>query len=299
MKKILSIIMAVCMCLSVAVMLTACGHECTFKTEWTYSDIQHWHKCEGEDCSEVADRADHSYTLTNATEQRHTMSCVCGKTYDDQHSFGEWVVTVEPTKESAGTRVATCTTCAYEFSLPLQYEPKTTVDSPSVAIQNAIRAENYQIKFGENYNIAKQHSGNTYSYIGDTVYDGQYWTVEDSVIYRYRKSNGTWVKESDEYASNGYTARINFLANMLHFVDFSNNGFEYNASYKAYEASNVQFAIFSDVIGMETTGVKTYDKVRLYFEDDQLTSIVLELGNDSVSISIKYGTADFTVPTVE
>lgn len=146
--------------------------------------------------------------------------------------------------------------------------------------------------------IAKQHKGVTYSYIGENVYDGNYWTVENSVKYHYYKSNGTWVKENNEDASTRYDARINFLANMLYFVDFVDD-FEYSESWKAYEGSNIQFAIFSDVVGMETTGVKTYDKVRLYFEDNQLARIELELGSDSTYIVIKYGTADFTVPTVE
>ena len=299
MKKILSIIMAVCMCLSVAVMFTACGHECTYKTEWSYNDTKHFHDCEDPDCYEgVADEADHTFTLTEATEQNHNMACICGKTKVGQHDWGEWVVTVEPTKESAGTRVRTCSICAYELSLPLQYEPKTTISSFSAAMQNTIGAKNYQIKFGDNYNIAKQHKGVTYSYIGENVYDGNYWTVEDSVKYHYYKSNGNWVKETGEDASARYDARKNFLANMLYFIDLVDD-FEYSESWKAYEGSNIQIAIFSDVVGMETTGVKTYDKVRLYFEDDQLARIELELGSDSTYIVINYGTADFTVPTVE
>lgn len=299
MKKLVSLLLAVCMCLSVSVMLTACGHECTYETEWSYNNTKHWHDCEDEDRYEgVADEAEHSFTLTEATEQNHTMTCLCGKVITASHSWSEWVVTVEPTKESAGTKVRTCSTCEYELELPVLYEPVTTITSFSAAMQNTIGATNYQITFGDNYNIAKQHKGMTYSYIGENVYDGQYYTIEDSVKYRYYKSNGTWIKETDEYSSNGYDARINFLANMLYFIDF-NNDFEYSESWKAYEGSNIQFAIFSDVVGMETTGVKTYDKVRLYFEDDQLAGIELELGSDSVYISIKFGTADFTVPTVD
>lgn len=299
MKRIVSMLLAVCMCLSAGVMLTACGHECTYKTEWSYNDTKHWHDCEDEDCYEsVADEADHSFTFSEATEQNHTRACsVCGKTKVGLHDWSEWMVTVEPTKESAGTKVRTCSICEYELELPVLYEPVATITSFSDAMQNTIGATNYQITFGDNYNIAKQHKGTTYSYIGESVYDGHYWTVENSVKYHYYKSNGTWVKENNEDASARYDARINFLANMLYFIDF-NNDFEYSESWKAYEGSNIQVAIFSDVVGMETTGVKTYDKVRLYFEDNQLAGIVLELGSDSIGIGIKYGTADFTVPTV-
>lgn len=297
MKKIMSLLLVACTCLCLCLSLTACGHEHTYKTEWTYDDMHHWHSCEGEDCYETADKAEHSYVRTDATEQNHTMTCTCGKVITAPHSWGEWVVTVEPTKESAGTRVNTCSRCEYELSLPLQYEPETTITSFATAMQNTIGAENYEITFGDEYYIAGQHADSTYSYIGTSIYGDGYWTVEDSVKYHYYKSNGTVFKTSEDVAER-YDARMNFLSNMLYFIDFTED-FEYSESWKAYEGSNIQIAIFSDVVGMESQGVKTYDKVRLYFEDDQLARIELELGNYSTNITIKYGTADFTIPTVD
>ena len=73
MKKLVSLLLTVCMCLSVVVMLTACDdeeqtptndeqtsaageeqtsaageeHTHTYKTEWTTDATHHWHACEG------------------------------------------------------------------------------------------------------------------------------------------------------------------------------------------------------------------------------------------------------------
>ncbi|MBQ8720227.1 MAG: hypothetical protein IJY65_04265 [Clostridia bacterium] len=300
MKKIVSLLLTVCMCLSIGVMLTACGHECTYEAEWSYNDTKHWHDCEDEDCYEgVADEAEHSFTLTEATEQNHTMTCLCGKVMIASHSWSDWVVTVEPTKESAGTRVRACSTCEYELELPVQYEPVTTVNSYGLAIQSLINSENYQIKFSDSSNLGGQHRESTYSYIGENICEGSiYWTVEDGVKYQYYRVSGNYVKETNDDIASRYDMRKNFISNMLYFIDFTKD-FEYSESWKAYEGSNIQIALFSDVVGMESAGVKTYDKVRLYFEDNQLTGIELELGSDSLRIGIKYGTADFTVPTVD
>ena len=61
MKKLVFLILAVCMCLPISIILTACGHEHTYQTEWSKDAAYHWHSCQGSDCTEVADKAGHSF----------------------------------------------------------------------------------------------------------------------------------------------------------------------------------------------------------------------------------------------
>ncbi len=61
MKKLVSLLLAVCIGLSVCVMLTSCGHEHTYKTEWSSDQTYHWHACEGNDCTEASDKAEHTF----------------------------------------------------------------------------------------------------------------------------------------------------------------------------------------------------------------------------------------------
>ena len=86
------------MCLSVGVMLTACGdeeHTHTYKTEWSKDATHHWHACEGEDCTDVADKAEHTWNdgeiTTKATAEADgvkTFTCtVCGQTKTETASY--------------------------------------------------------------------------------------------------------------------------------------------------------------------------------------------------------------------
>ena len=63
MKKIVSVLLMLCMAASAAVMLTSCDeeHVHSFKAEWAKDDTSHWHECEGEGCLEVADKAEHDF----------------------------------------------------------------------------------------------------------------------------------------------------------------------------------------------------------------------------------------------
>ena len=127
MKKTVSLLLTVCMCLSVVVMLTACDdeeqtptndeqtsaageeqtsaageeqtsaageeqtsaaeeeHTHTYKTEWTTDAMHHWHACEGADCADVADKA--------------------------EHTWDEGVITTPATAQADGVKTFTCTVC--------------------------------------------------------------------------------------------------------------------------------------------------------------------------------------------
>ena len=85
MRKIISFALALCMCLSLAVMLTACGHEHTYQTEWSKDATHHWHACEGEDCTDVADKA--------------------------EHTWNDGEITIAATAQADGVKTFTCTAC--------------------------------------------------------------------------------------------------------------------------------------------------------------------------------------------
>lgn len=96
MKKLVSLLLAMAMCLSMGMMFTACdNHEHTFKTEWATDAGYHWHECEGENCLEVADKAEHTWDdgkiTTEATEEekgKKTFTCtVCNATKGEDVAF--------------------------------------------------------------------------------------------------------------------------------------------------------------------------------------------------------------------
>ncbi len=71
MKKLISLLLTVCMCFSVGVMHTACveEHTHTYKTEWSKDATHHWYACKTDGCTGQKDKADHSYV---------DGVCVCG-----------------------------------------------------------------------------------------------------------------------------------------------------------------------------------------------------------------------------
>ena len=88
MKKLVSLLLAVWMCLSVGAMLTACGeekHTHTYQTEWSKDATHHWQACEGENCTDVANKAEHEW------------------------NSGE--ITTKATSEADGVKTFTCTVC--------------------------------------------------------------------------------------------------------------------------------------------------------------------------------------------
>lgn len=108
MKKIVSMLLAVCMCLFVGVMFTACGdeeHTHTYQTEWSKDATHHWHACSGEDCTDVADKAEHTWNdgeiTTEATAEADgvkTFTCtVCGQTKTETISITDDGDTLEST----------------------------------------------------------------------------------------------------------------------------------------------------------------------------------------------------------
>ena len=136
MKKLLSLLLAVAVCLSVSVMLTACGHEHTYVTEWSKDATHHWHACEGEGCTDVSDKAEHTW---NAGE-----------------------VTTQPTPTAAGVKTYTCTVCAGTKTEPVEYVVDYTVTEEEWRI-------NFNLTKGQN-GVAPTSSGQLTEITSYTIY---------------------------------------------------------------------------------------------------------------------------------
>jgi hypothetical protein len=70
MKKLLTLLLTLCLCIASVFSLTACGgHEHSAKSEWSKDATHHWHACKEEGCTEQLDKAEHSFAQG---------VCVCG-----------------------------------------------------------------------------------------------------------------------------------------------------------------------------------------------------------------------------
>lgn len=116
--------------------VTALGHD--FTGDYTYDAAGHWHVCARDNCEVTDTKAAHTYNTTDC-EQAATCACgyekpagehtwgawtkvddtnhthTCGSCQTSEtaaHSWGDGVVTVEPTEDTEGVRTFTCSDCS-------------------------------------------------------------------------------------------------------------------------------------------------------------------------------------------
>lgn len=96
MKKTLVLLLTLALLLSTLAVLSSCNkHECTFASEWSHDDTNHWHACVGEDCVELSEKTAHAWNdgeiTTKATQEADgvkTYTCsVCSHTKTESISF--------------------------------------------------------------------------------------------------------------------------------------------------------------------------------------------------------------------
>lgn len=93
-KRALTLILAVLLCSSTALALSSCGKH-TFKTDWEKDATHHWHACEDADCTEVSDKAEHTWDegeettfATDTADGVMTYTCtVCKQTKTEGSTF--------------------------------------------------------------------------------------------------------------------------------------------------------------------------------------------------------------------
>ena len=98
MRKISTAVFALCALLCIGVMLTACGgaddgH--SYLPEWSKDDNYHWHACADDGCTEMSDKA--------------------------SHTWNEGEIIKQPTADSDGERTYTCTVCQKTKVEPVKY----------------------------------------------------------------------------------------------------------------------------------------------------------------------------------
>ena len=79
MKRILTLTLALILCLSAVAVLASCDHEHTASADWAKDDTNHWHTCA--DCEEQLDKAEHTFgEATKVKNGVYSYTCtVCGQ----------------------------------------------------------------------------------------------------------------------------------------------------------------------------------------------------------------------------
>lgn len=86
MKKLTSLLLITALLLSALSLFASCSHTCTFETTWSHDATNHWHACEGKNCTLTADQA--------------------------AHTWNDGEITTKATQEAAGVKTYTCTVCS-------------------------------------------------------------------------------------------------------------------------------------------------------------------------------------------
>lgn len=248
MKKILSVILALSMCLTLGVMLIACGHEHTWDTEWDTDETYHWHVCTGEECTEVSDKA--------------------------EHDWDEGKITSKPTATANGKKTYVCKTCG-----EAKYEPvyaKTEVTAAEWEAALKLDAENYSIlaELVMTNGEEREEMTQTFKKNGVTMQityvegdsdsaENEYITKEGDKYYAY-EVEGSDPAEREEITKDEYDEEMAYLgaylAELFKFADFT-----YDKTEKAYVAAEV-------VVG-EDDYTETFTNVTIKFVDNQLASL--------------------------
>ncbi len=280
MKKIASLLLALCMCLSAFVLLTACGHEHTYKTEWSKDATDHWHDCEGEDCTEIADKA--------------------------AHTWNEGEITTAATKEAAGVKTYTCTVCAQTKTESVAYVAKTTVTATEWAAAFDL-GENWTITASATnaaeemaQSVTLKRDGNKICYVeamsdlaGNVLYsDEGFAEIANDVWYDYDYDEGTETYEKDasedSVAENITDMVEDFFPDFL--TDFTL--YEYDEAKKGYVADSIAYG---------SSGMQVTDLL-MKFEDGKIISFDYTIVRGEMvmpyTTTVTYGGAAVTLPTV-
>lgn len=136
MKKILSVLLSVCLLCTLSTMLVSCMHKCEFSEEWSKDDTSHWHACVGEECTEIADKAD--------------------------HVWNEGVITTKATQEAEGVKTFTCTVCQHTKTEPVEFTGLSKEDWNTII--SSASFENFK------YTESSKTSGNGMTIDSETIY---------------------------------------------------------------------------------------------------------------------------------
>lgn len=216
MKKILVALMAICMVITLCVTLTSCAHKCEFSTDWSKDATHHWHACIGEECVEVADKAEHVWD--NACD---TSCNTCGQTRTTEHNWNAGEITTKPTQAKDGVKTFTCTICSETKTETVPFTG-LTVDEWNDAFSSS-SIENFT------YNEASSTKGSGMTMDTEVTYK----FTEDKAYVKMLMAGQTQEETiNDKLTANALRKQmVDSIRELAVFADYS-----YDAATKTYKA---------------------------------------------------------------
>jgi len=269
MKKIVTMLLTVCLLLSAAAAFASCGHEHSFKSDWSKDATHHWHACDGKDCTEVSEKAEHTWgdpVVNEAKEKVYTCS-VCSQTKTEAIK-----TTVTADEWTAAFDLGTNWKITFTATHPVYHQTMTIMQ---------MRDGN---KFHCKETMKDTESGAEESYEDYDEIVGEQW-------YGYR-----YDREQDKFEKVTITDPVDErLASMMadYLPEFikDKDTYTYDEAKKAYVADEI-------LADEDYADIKS---VALYFEDGKLVAleyvIVMEETEVPYSATFTYGDASVTLPT--
>lgn len=216
MKKILVSLMAICMVITLCVTLTSCAHKCEFSTDWSKDATHHWHACIGEECVEVADKAEHVWD--NACD---TSCNTCGQTRTTEHVWNAGEITTKPTQAKDGVKTYTCTVCSETKTETVPFTG-LTVDEWNDAFSSS-SVENFT------YNEASSTKGSGMTMDTEVTYK---FTEDKAYVKMHMAGQRQEETVNDKLTANALRKQmVDSIRELAVFADYS-----YDAATKTYKA---------------------------------------------------------------
>ena len=239
MKKIFSILTALCLLLSLGVTMVSCGHKCEFSTDWNGNDTYHWHTCVGEDCLEIADKAEHIWDEgkiiepTQDADGSKTFTCtVCSATKSETLIFtgiseDDWNAALEYDVFENFVYTEIATTSGNGISVDSETVYKFTKDTAYFKITAAGQSQ-------ESYAPSSEAANSTRKQLIDSIkamlpYDSFEYDAETKT-YKYAAAEGIYMESLGESTNNITVAFIDGrIAEIRYYIEFTQNGIELSA----------------------------------------------------------------------
>ena len=194
MKKTLVLLLTLALLLSTLAVLSSCNtHECTFATDWSHDDTNHWHACIGEDCVEISEKA--------------------------AHTWNDGEITTKATQEADGVKTYTCSVCSHTKTESVSFTGMTkdewnliihlnnfknsTLDIKMLIVTPSVDAQfnsSLILKFTEDATyMYAQSAGQT----NEEIYDGSSMDLAAEVVAMFDYDNFTYDAEAKIYRAKG------------------------------------------------------------------------------------------------
>ena len=144
MKRIVSVVLFLSLLLTLSVSLASCMHKCEFSAEWSKDEVSHWHACTGEECAEIADKAD--------------------------HTWDEGAITTKATQEADGVKTFTCTVCSQTKTEPVAFTGMTEEEWNAAFTDSVFENFSYNEKAMTTGSGVSVGSETTYKFTVDNAY---------------------------------------------------------------------------------------------------------------------------------